>query len=71
MKEIRYNYSNSVNSRCLQTCDIPLEYFAIEPFTMVIFGGAGDLSQRELLPAQRKKTDRDRTLRNTIEIDIS
>ncbi|MFB0526500.1 MAG: glucose-6-phosphate dehydrogenase, partial [bacterium] len=29
----------------------PVEYFAIEPFTMVIFGGAGDLSQRKLLPA--------------------
>jgi len=42
---------NTVDSRFLQTCDIPLEEFAIEPFTMVIFGGAGDLSQRKLLPA--------------------
>ncbi|MDH5174761.1 MAG: glucose-6-phosphate dehydrogenase [Elusimicrobiota bacterium] len=40
-----------MNSPYLQTCDIPVEDFAIEPFTMVIFGGAGDLSQRKLLPA--------------------
>lgn len=35
----------------LQTCDIPAEKVVIEPFTMVIFGGAGDLSKRKLLPA--------------------
>ncbi len=34
----------------LQTCDIPLEDTKIFPFTLVIFGGAGDLSQRKLLP---------------------
>ncbi|MCL4490314.1 MAG: glucose-6-phosphate dehydrogenase [Nitrospirae bacterium] len=38
-------------SRFLQTCDIPVEGKRIEPFTMVIFGGAGDLSQRKLLPS--------------------
>jgi glucose-6-phosphate 1-dehydrogenase len=34
----------------LQTCDIPLDEMKIFPFTLVIFGGAGDLSQRKLLP---------------------
>ncbi len=43
--------SPEVHSRFLQTCDIPAEEFTIKPFTMVIFGGAGDLSQRKLLPA--------------------
>ncbi|MGO9014059.1 MAG: glucose-6-phosphate dehydrogenase [Dissulfurispiraceae bacterium] len=38
-------------SKFLQTCDIPAEKTVIEPFTMVIFGGAGDLSKRKLLPA--------------------
>jgi glucose-6-phosphate 1-dehydrogenase len=40
-----------IDSRFLQTCDIPVEDFRVEPFTMVIFGGAGDLSKRKLLPA--------------------
>lgn len=31
-------------------CIINPEKYAIEPFTMVIFGGSGDLSQRKLLP---------------------
>ena len=31
-------------------CEIVPEKFNIEPFTMVIFGGTGDLSQRKLLP---------------------
>ena len=31
-------------------CEIVREKFDIEPFTMVIFGGTGDLSQRKLLP---------------------
>ena len=38
------------SSRFLQTCDIPLQSFDVEPFTLVIFGGAGDLSKRKLLP---------------------
>jgi glucose-6-phosphate 1-dehydrogenase len=37
-------------NRFLQTCDIPLPSIAVEPFTLVIFGGAGDLSKRKLLP---------------------
>jgi glucose-6-phosphate 1-dehydrogenase len=31
-------------------CDISEERFEIKPFTMVIFGGTGDLSRRKLLP---------------------
>ncbi|MBI5057115.1 MAG: glucose-6-phosphate dehydrogenase [Nitrospirae bacterium] len=38
-------------SKFLQTCDIPVEELRPEPFTMVIFGGAGDLSRRKLLPS--------------------
>jgi glucose-6-phosphate 1-dehydrogenase len=33
-----------------QFCEIILEKFNINPFTMVIFGGTGDLSKRKLLP---------------------
>lgn len=40
-----------IDSRFLQTCDIPAEELSVEPFTMVIFGGAGDLSKRKLLPS--------------------
>lgn len=40
-----------IESRFLKTCDIPAEEREIEPFTMVIFGGAGDLSRRKLVPA--------------------
>lgn len=43
-----------VQSRFLETCEPPLEEFKIEPFIMVIFGGAGDLSRRKLLPALYK-----------------
>jgi glucose-6-phosphate 1-dehydrogenase len=31
-------------------CEIAPEKFTIQPFTMVIFGGTGDLSRRKLLP---------------------
>jgi len=37
---------SAMHSKFLQTCDIPIEQYAIEPFTMVIFGGAGDLSRK-------------------------
>lgn len=43
--------SRTVNSRYLKVCDTPLDDFGIEPFTIVIFGGSGDLSRRKLLPA--------------------
>jgi glucose-6-phosphate 1-dehydrogenase len=38
-------------SKYLQTCEIPANDFKIEPFTIVIFGGTGDLSRKKLLPA--------------------
>ena len=40
-----------IDSRFLQMCDIPEQSLSLEPFTMVIFGGAGDLSKRKLLPS--------------------
>ena len=33
-----------------QFCEVPDEKIEVEPFTMVIFGGSGDLSKRKLLP---------------------
>jgi glucose-6-phosphate 1-dehydrogenase len=40
-----------IESSFLQTCDIVESKHLMEPFTLVIFGGAGDLSRRKLLPA--------------------
>jgi len=40
-----------VDSRYLQTCDIPAVQVRVDPFTLVIMGGAGDLSRRKLVPA--------------------
>jgi glucose-6-phosphate 1-dehydrogenase len=37
-------------SSTLETCDLPEEEFRISPFVLVIFGGAGDLAQRKLIP---------------------
>ena len=37
-------------SRFLQTCDIGIEPVQLQPFLMVIFGGAGDLTKRKLVP---------------------
>ncbi|MCL4472697.1 MAG: glucose-6-phosphate dehydrogenase [Actinobacteria bacterium] len=34
-----------------QYCEIPLKQYTMEPFAMMIFGGAGDLSQNMLMPA--------------------
>jgi len=42
---------HTVHVRRLQACNIPEENIRIEPFTLVIFGGTGDLSQKKLLPA--------------------
>ncbi len=44
MKEI-------IDIRFLESCDFPAEQYKIQPFTMVIFGGAGDLSRRKLIPS--------------------
>jgi glucose-6-phosphate 1-dehydrogenase len=40
-----------VPGKFLKPCDTPLEQYRVEPFTLVIFGGGGDLSRRKLLPA--------------------
>ena len=40
----------SVDSRFLQTCELPMQEYRLEPFTMVIFGGSGDLSRKKLIP---------------------
>ena len=42
---------SAIPSKFLQTCDIPQAPYKINPFTMVIFGGGGDLSKRKLVPA--------------------
>ncbi len=41
----------TIDSRYLQTCDIPTSEAGLRPFTLVIFGGGGDLSQRKLIPS--------------------
>jgi len=48
---LRSTTEDAVASRYLQTCDIPLAENPLGPFVMVVFGGAGDLSQKKLLPA--------------------
>jgi len=34
----------------LETCGVPEEKYRMQPFGMIIFGGAGDLGQRKLIP---------------------
>jgi glucose-6-phosphate 1-dehydrogenase len=43
--------TNEIDGGLLQTCNITAETFEVKPFTMVIFGGAGDLSRRKLMPS--------------------
>jgi len=38
-------------SKFLQTCEVLIDDIKLEPFTIVIFGGTGDLSKRMLLPS--------------------
>jgi glucose-6-phosphate 1-dehydrogenase len=46
------NHNTGVfDTASLQTCNIPVETYELKPFTMVIFGGAGDLSRRKLMPS--------------------
>jgi glucose-6-phosphate 1-dehydrogenase len=46
------NYEDmALPGRFLQTCDVLTDDFKIEPFTIVLFGGTGDLSRRMLLPS--------------------
>jgi glucose-6-phosphate 1-dehydrogenase len=40
----------SLDSKFLRSCDIPVAPQKIEPFSAVIFGGAGDLARRKLIP---------------------
>jgi len=40
-----------IESPFLETCDLPIDDFKAKAFVMVIFGGAGDLSRRKLIPA--------------------
>lgn len=40
-----------IDSRFLQTCDISADDSVTEPFVLVIFGGAGDLSRRKIIPS--------------------
>lgn len=42
--------SPEIKSGFLKTCDVITEEPAIEPFVFVIFGAAGDLSRKKLLP---------------------
>lgn len=52
MTEARFDFvpEFSINSNSLQECDIPVPPLRADPFTLVIFGGAGDLSTRMLVP---------------------
>ena len=40
-----------IDSRYLQTCDIPFQEKRLQPFTLVIMGGGGDLTRRKLVPS--------------------
>lgn len=44
------NQTFPIASRYLETCEAVQPEPKIEPFTLVIFGGAGDLSRRKLIP---------------------
>ncbi len=50
MEEKSYE-SAELQESFMESCELPGKEMAIEPFTMVIFGGGGDLSQRKLLPS--------------------
>lgn len=49
MKQIRDDYT--LQKRFLSPCDVAAEDETVKPFTLVIFGGGGDLSQRKLIPS--------------------
>jgi len=46
-----FSSSTSASSRFLQTCEVLTDDVKLEPFTIVLFGGTGDLSKRMLLPS--------------------
>jgi hypothetical protein len=47
----RFQDSFPAASRFLQTCEDLTTDIKVEPFAIVLFGGAGDLSRRMLLPS--------------------
>lgn len=48
--EQRKSESGGVESRFLESCDIPVQGPDAGPFVLVVFGATGDLSKRKLLP---------------------
>ncbi|NQT25143.1 glucose-6-phosphate dehydrogenase [candidate division KSB1 bacterium] len=42
---------HTLQKRFLTPCDVAAEDDTVDPFTLVIFGGGGDLSQRKLIPS--------------------
>ncbi len=46
-----FSLSSTASSKFLQTCEVLTDDIKLEPFTIVIFGGTGDLSRRMLLPS--------------------
>ena len=46
-----FSFSSTTSSKFLQTCEVLTEDVKLEPFTIVLFGGTGDLSRRMLLPS--------------------
>lgn len=59
-----FSFSSTASSKFLQTCEVLTEDVKLEPFTIILFGGTGDLSQRMLLPSlyhldQDKRLPRD------------
>lgn len=50
MEDKNFSDAAVIESKYLPACEIPLEDFKVGPFTMLIFGGTGDLSKRKLLP---------------------
>lgn len=46
-----FSLSTTASSKFLQTCEVLTDDIKLEAFTIVIFGGTGDLSKRMLLPS--------------------
>jgi len=46
-----FSLSSTASSRFLQTCEVLTDDIKLEPFTIVLFGGTGDLGKRMLLPS--------------------
>ena len=61
---------SEVNKPSLQTCNITDGDSPIEPFTIVIFGGAGDLSRRRLIPTLFHLYMENKFLPNLVSVQI-